>query len=59
MRNIMEEELVNKSKVISLFLEELMKYKNFNDKELQAIDNKLTELRLFLLELYRAQNHIS
>lgn len=52
----MEEELVNKSKVISLFLEELMKYKNFNDKELQAIDNKLTELRLFLLELHKAQN---
>ena len=53
----MEEELITKAKVVSLFLEELLKHYNFNKGELHAIDNKLTELRLFLLELYKARNH--
>lgn len=54
--NHMEEELISKAKVVSLFVEELLKHYNFNEGELHAIDNKLTELRLFLLELHKAQN---
>lgn len=52
----MEEELITKAKVVSLFVEELLKHNNFSEGELHAIDNKLTELRFFLLELHKAQN---
>lgn len=52
----MEEELITKAKLVSLFIEELLKHYDFNEGELHAIDNKLTELRLFLLELHKAQN---